>query len=631
MPKVFKVLFLSAFFAALTLSVIYFPELKENFTHEKAQEIKEEAALLEVNQLLALGRPLDALNIVKEKRHLIDPRSEKGTAWLEALLKGSEALPDPNQLKELFYYDPELFIGRENASLILAEKLIADGDSEGYTTLRRFFKNQETEPAQWMILNADNLLLQGDGNGAVATLKSRYFEGTEDTPRLLRLALLYMNHHPRVAWDYLEQAKKKDPSNLDISLFRARLLESSGKKDLAEIEWDNALKKGLVQDVALKDELVDFYLRNQSYDKALNLLDSNLAYAAKDPLLLKALFVSKTIEPLPFSFTTKDAGLKSYLSSLPEGKFWDEAHAPDILKAGEALGQAPSSLWLRMLENLRTKRESDALTLLNNDMREISYDPALKDAMADLLEVRINDKAPSEPLLNLLNLPFNNDREVEAYLKGPDAFMTLLLARGWNEAALSLYAGNPHSTDLPEWIKGAYAKALKSNRGLKEAIAYLALQEETSKLKWMKANYLLQDERVEAAQTELAELASQNSPESPKAALLLAELAFRQGAWDDAKNHLNKQPEALNSLKGQTLLARIALQIDDENEAEKIYENIQDSSIEAKSFLAKRAFEAGDYKKAYRLTEALLNNDPSNKVLRENLQQLLEAEKRQGA
>ncbi|MCB1114360.1 MAG: hypothetical protein KDK62_06355 [Chlamydiia bacterium] len=627
MPKVFRVLFLSAFFATLILAIIYFPELKESLTHEKEAQLKQEAALTEANQLLLLNRPLDALQIVKERRDLIDSETLEGQAWLEVLVKGSEALPDPEQLKEVFYFYPEALKDHEKGALLIAPRLIAEGDDEGYRQLRAFYKNQESDPATWMMLDADSLIISGEPDQAATLLQSRYFEGSEDTPRLIRLALLHLNHHPKVAWDYLEQARKKDPTNLDITLFRARLLESAGKPKLAEKEWDFAKASGALKDPVAKDELVDFYIRNQSYPKALEVLQYDLSYSINDTLLLKALFLSKAIEPLPFSFPTKEESVKGFSASLPEGKFWDAPTAPAVLKPGEALAQEPSALWLRTLENLRVKREADALVLLENDMQNTTFDPAMKAALKSLLKVRLKDESPPEALTAFLNLPFNEPSEVIEYMKGPDAFSTLFLARGWNEAALSLYPNGPHSNAQPEWTKEALAKALRKNRGLKEALAYLALQSDTPGLNWIEANYLLQNHQEEEGIALLQKLADSSGPEARKAALLLAERAFKNGAWEDTKRALSLQPEALNSIKGQTLLARIALMVEDEDEAEKIYESIQDDSMEAKSYLSKRAFEAGDYKKAYQLTEELLKADPDNRTLIENLNYLMQAQK----
>jgi predicted Zn-dependent protease len=283
-------------------------------------------------------------------------------------------------------------------------------------------------------------------------------------------------------------------------------------------------------------------------------------------------------------------------------------------------------LWLRTLENLRQNREEDALTLLTHNMNETPYNPELKKALISLLEVRLHDKAPDEALLTVMKLPEGYPEEATSFLKSSDALYALFLAEGWNEAALSLYPKGGHAEQEPSWIAEAHAEALRKNRGLKEAIAYLSLQEETPALMALKGNFLLQNHQIKEGIETLNNLAEKQGPESEQAAVLLAQIAFKNGAWSEAKKALAKNSAAERSTQGQTLLARIALEMKDEEEAKRIYEGIEGDSFEAKSFLAKKAFDAGDWRRAYELTEKLILLDPENQVLRENLEMLLQVQ-----
>ena len=52
-------------------------------------------------------------------------------------------------------------------------------------------------------------------------------------PRLIHLALLNVFENPKAAWDYLTAAYNKDPENPEIHSYRAKLLETVGKNNLA--------------------------------------------------------------------------------------------------------------------------------------------------------------------------------------------------------------------------------------------------------------------------------------------------------------------------------------------------------------------------------------------------------------
>src|SRR5690606_5602504 len=121
----------------------------------------------------------------------------------ELFITASEKIPDIEQLVYIFHYHPQSFARHENAALMVASHFLSEKDTANYETLRSLFKNKE-ETAEWFILNADYLTLQGKNEEAVQLLKSRYFEGSKDTPRLVRLALFHINEHPKVAWEYLD-------------------------------------------------------------------------------------------------------------------------------------------------------------------------------------------------------------------------------------------------------------------------------------------------------------------------------------------------------------------------------------------------------------------------------------------
>lgn len=647
MSKILNVLLISTSLSFLILGGLYFEDLKENFTHDKEKTLREDTDLVEASKLILLNQPLDAMTLIKKYSNKIDLETPKGKAWLNLLVKASVLLPDNDQLVHIFDYHPDALKGNEKGALSLANIFLADKDFVRYEHLRAFYKKEETMPNEWLILDADSLILQGKPEAAIALLETRYFEGEDDTPRLLRLALLHSNQHPKFAWDYLNQALKKDPKNPDISLFRARLLESSGKNDIAEAEWSRVANQPHTP-AWIKEETLDYQLRNHQYKKALNLIETNLSLNMKDSLVLKALFLSKVIEPLPFNFKTKGPSLYSYIANLPEAKFWDEstytAKADLSGDKKQALAEEQAAYWLVLLQNLKDSRQEDAYTLLEHPTFQGPFwDKELAHQIKSVIHYRLKGSfLPAEETdknspeffkeLNSYAKGVTPSSHVQELLSGPEAYSALFLARGWDEAAIKLHVLNSLPDETPEWIAPLYIKVLRENRGIKEALRYANLQRQTATVRLAKAKLLLEDKQFDEGESELESLASLSGfatfrGDEPKmAASILAERLFNKKAWSRVKEVLDLQPTFKKSPKGQEILARIALEEHDENEAEQIYAGIVTDSSEAKSFLAKKAFAVGDYRKAYLLTEALLKSDPHNKILKDNLNLLLKSQ-----
>ena len=647
-----KLIFTSALLASLILGLFFFPEIKESVTHSEKRMQQQENDLAEAAQLLDLDRALEASSLIKKYKGEIETGSPQGKKWLDLLVRASEKLPDTAQLLLVFEYYPPAFKGHEKGALKVASALTAEGDWKNYQTLRELFKGTEAYPSEWFILDSDSLVLQGKNNEAIELLKSRYYEGAEDTPRLLRLALIHINEHPKLAWDFLDQALKKDPNNKDLRLYRARLLETAGKQDLAQSEY--AAAGGTSESPSwIQGELADFYLRQHNYEKAIGLIEKQLGPSVKDAFALKALFLSRVIEPIPFDFRGIEASgsqkeLISFIASLPEGQFWN-AEAFNLLPQSRRLLETEqSTLWLRVLENLRTNRESDALSLLeNNPFQTQLWDKDLAEALQRVLYYRSkgslrlpaddNANSPSAvvslPLLfdELRNYAQSENREElpspssdwVQLVKGPDALSTLFLARGWNEAAIGLMASQVFPDNTPEWVTPAMTLALRENRGLKEALLFAKLQRQNAPLRLVTAELLIEKGEVKEAEEELHTLAKLNSTVGRKSTRILAYLLFQKGDYSGAKEILGFQPNVQTSHKGQELLAKIALAEGHDDEAARYYAGIESTSLEAKSFLAKKAFDEKDYRKAYRLTEELLKSNPDSPVLKDNLNLLL--------
>ena len=97
----------------------------------------------------------------------------------------------------------------------------------------------------------------------------------------------------------------------------------------------------------------------------------------------------------------------------------------------------------------------------------------------------------------------------------------------------------------------------------------------------------------------------------------------------DAKKAILAQPSLVENPTARELLARIAIQEGDFKKAESLYQGIEDSSSEAKSFLARQAFANKNWSRARKLTESLVEQYPDNEILLNNLKKIIAEEKKQ--
>jgi hypothetical protein len=127
------------------------------------------------------------------------------------------------------------------------------------------------------------------------------------------------------------------------------------------------------------------------------------------------------------------------------------------------------------------------------------------------------------------------------------------------------------------------------------------------------------------AEKALRPYAKYASPLGVKSALLLSQIYSKKGQLPLAKQVLLDNSELANSITGKEALARIELTNGDPEEAERMYSAIKEKSVEAKSFFAKKAFQAGDYKTAYKLTKVLAEQFPERADLKAQLSQISKA------
>jgi|694.fasta_scaffold32219_4 hypothetical protein len=670
MRKVFILFLVLICILAGSIAYIYWPKIEHRLrkmTINKEQEVKD---IQKAKELLNQSKPEEALAIIYKYKDAIDNRTPIGQEWLELLIRASESTLNLQQLMILYEYYPKAFESHEKASMLVGEGLLLQGQGKNYQALRDAWKGRETNPEIWFVMDSDKLLLDGKRKEAIELLESKTFSGKADTPRLIRLALLNIFDNPKAAWDYLALAYSKDPTNPDIRSYRAKLLESVGKNNLALNEYLGATETA-PKNLYLKDQLAEFYLRNFQYGAALQIWSQYLKPPTLDFFWIKTIFWNKVAQPLAIDWKSMEPPkgklqpFIEYLLALKPNQFWDKSAFEKLDHYQEYLKTQQSTFWLRLLDALKQNKEKEAAELLDyNPFRSVSWNPILEETLKKIIHFRqtgrftpkiehpfdINSgeesstKSANQPTTLTSNFLFTEIEEIaqsennpqnkqiavpvslQELLKGPDAYSATFLAAGWNEAALQLNTLSVIPKTYPPGLAAGFAAAINLNRGNAAALEFATVQNQTPDMIIIISELLLAGGNSDAALDHLSKLAKEDNDFGIKAAWLSSLIYIDKGQFAQAKAAISSQPKLANQVVGKETLARIYAIEGNEDQATKIYQSIEKDSPEAKSFLARKAFQQKDWKRARELTEQLLGIFPTNGTLQQNLKQIQEEE-----
>lgn len=644
--------------AAATM-IYYWPEIQRHSQSDVINRDQEAKDLTETEKLIESSRPMKAASLIKKYSSEIEKNTPTGEKWLQLSIKANVEMRNGVQLFSLYHKTPKAFDNNEKAALLVAGTLIASHNAQDYQKLRKKWEGKETDKASWFVLDVDKLLLDGKRQEAVNLLKSKTFTGKDDAKRLIRLALLSIAENPKMAWEYLSQAQKKDPQNPDIHTYRAKLLEAIDKKVLAESEFIAAVQTD-PNNLILRDQLAEFYLRNKQYAQALKVWSESLNPPSVDFIWVKALFWNRVITPLAFDWQNakippgKMKPFIEYLIALPPGKFWDAQAFDKLADATLFLKNLQSTFWLRLLESLKQNNEQEAWNLLQyNPFYKISWNPELEQALKRILIFRkvgvfsIESYPPiisPNPSLSATKEGFFNElellargpkkdidavpKDLQALLTSNEVFSAAFLAAGWFEAALQLHTLRVLPANFPSWVAYDYTQALQANRSNLEALQFAKMQQATPALSLLVGELYIASNKPEAALGVLTKLSKEQSDIGYRASWLSSLLYIEGGKYIEAKKAIQDNPKLTQDVLGKETLARIALLQGDNEEAEKMYQEIEGQSSEAKSYLARKAFADKNWKKAKQLTEDLLKQYPTNTTLQENLKLILQEEEK---
>jgi Tfp pilus assembly protein PilF len=617
-----------------------------------AMAAQEQRSYESIQKFLAESRPLEALAIIKTMRG-VDPGGylEK---WMPLEITALEQSRNITRLLYLYGQYPLEVLKNEKASVLVARTLLATRNTIQYMQVRNSWLPREKSPELWLALDADVLIMNKKLDDAARLLSSRTFKGPADAGRLTRLAMLASTRSVDEAWDLLEQAYRADPRNPDVRSFRAQILESGGNVQAARVEYVAALLCD-PKNPMLRDQLAEFYRRQGSYPLALQTWKEGLSQDSPDYLWIKPLFWAKVAQRAPIpryrpsTGTEEMAPLIKQVQGLKPGVFWNARAAEEDASLQRLADGRQEIFWLSLIQLLRNGSEDRATAMLEkNPYRRASFDPDLERALTIILTYRkwgvlvtpAEELSPHGHSRKLRHQFFEelelfagkhkrSDQippQLDALLRSPDAFAAAFLAAGWLEAALGLDAFQTVPANLPDWLAYGLTQAHRYARGDRNALEYAQKQTPNPALELLKGEILLADGQIDRAVPKLVEMSKQGADIGFRASWLLSLAMLGKGDFEGAARAVDGNAAFSGSLAGKEIRARIACAKGDLIEADRLYGLIADQSLEAETYLARRAYEKKDYAVARKYTEDLVRNFPDTLEFRENLAKISKAE-----
>ena len=511
----------------------------------------------------------------------------------DLLIKANVALKNTAQLLALYDYRPYAFQQNEKASLLIAEDFVTKGKTVDYGVIRDNWHGKEEYPQAWMMLDTDALIFAGKHYQAIKLLTMKEFEGKEDTPRLTRLALLYMKEDPRTAWDYFSQAQDKDPSNPEIHLYRAKLLETVGKPSTALSEYLSTVQLD-PENIHYQEQLAEYYLRQGQYPQAIEIWKELIERGAPDTIWVKALFWGRVIKSMEIDLTSKEvpAGkLKpfiDYMINLKPWEFWNQQQYDRLEHAQKYLDSQQTTWWLKLLSALKQNNDEEAWFLLQfHTFSDESWDPELTLALKQVLTYRkrgslnvarggLGITAPEKATIarkGKVQHPFfaqlnaladvsegkDVPEELEHLLKSKNAFAVVLLSAGWNESAVELLKVKVIPDEFPSWVAVDFTEALKQLRGDKVALEFAIEQKQTPEMEILAGELLLSEGNLDAAYEKFNKHIYRNDDLGLKATRGASLIAFQKGDLYRAKELIEGHNKLSANPSGREVLARIAI------------------------------------------------------------------------
>ncbi len=573
--------------------------------------------------------------------HLEDP--EQQYAWGQKLLEAEAAKAvernDAAALRQIISQNPQRSL-TEDEALLLARAAMHERDARTYESMTASWRDRQSQPAQWVFLEAAALTIQGQAAEAKAVLEAQKFQGRDESNRLLRLALLSTDQ-PLVSMELVNEAIAVAPEHADALSFRAQILERLRRWPEARADYVRAVALDSTSPL-FWDQLAGFYQRRQQYLDAVQTWQDGYEKTGVAEFWLKAWFWKKvtgygeSMSPPPeHGFYAEFAG---YLNRLEPGLWWDEATFSSVAFASRILEQRQETFWLRLLQWLQDDQDAEAMRLLSSDpFARKSWAPWLKDALRTILLWRA-EQIP----LNAGSLSSGEERHqfygllarlgdvqepypaMKHLLESRNAWAAAFLAEGWLAAAIQF--DQPDGAALPGWYDYGQVQARRLVETNTAALERLPRILNSDEIPLLAVEIYLAEGQLAKAESSLVALAGEEGAVAERAAWLLAQLLYESNRLDELRVLLSENAALASSLAGQQLQARLALLDGRFQEAVGIYETIADESFEAKVFLSRLAFQQKQWERARELTEQLIALQPDEPIFYRNLRAINEAE-----
>jgi len=587
------------------------------FWNKTATERRAAATMAAARGLLAKGRSADA-QVLLQATKPPDKASPSRAAWFDLEVRSALANRQFELLRRLKDSDPAGFARNPEAVSWLERIAMAKGDGIP----------EDAGP----ILTADKALLAGDPDSARQVLESAKLEGGDEVNRLTRLALLNADK-PEKAWEFISQAYAIEPKNPDVRTFSANLLEQEGKPELARRDYVAAVVAN-PQNLRARDNLAEFYLRQQMLPQAVQTWLDTPPADGSAILYLKAWFWNRVgLGSLPLKKTAAPGEFVASLAALPAGDFWG-AEPGLFLTQSRALADRSETLWLRVLQELRAGRESEALKILARaSPQQAARNTFLLATLQFLLETRTaagGNSMPEIPEIKKSGHPFwkwldENKSDPEA-LRQPWVLPVLFCVSGWLRAGVDICKPEDLA-DAPEWAAYAVARSAQVCGDSRRLTDFLAASPSKSPaMQLLRGESAWSDNRKADGQKIFEGLLG--TPEAGyRAAFLLALEALARNDAAGARRIISRQPDFAGSVPGREFLARAALAEGKEADAIAIYKSLGDTSDDARIYLARTAYNAKDWGRAEELIRSLIADHPNEPAFADNLEKIQAAKK----
>lgn len=413
------------------------------------------ADLTRASELLSASKPEAALPLVRARKKLAG--RAQSAEWEDLEIACLNRLGAIGDMTALYEESPGVFARHEAPSRDIARAAIETERFDLYQGAREAWRERETAPHDWLVLDADALLKQEKTRDARDILKASRFEGAADARRLLRLALAAAREDPAAAQAALAQAARLGAPAWETHLFRGKIAEAQGDIAQADAAYRAALGAN-PGDVFVRDACAELMRREGRFADAVRVWAEALPAPSMGFIWTKTLFWSRVASPAPVDWQAIEPPhdtlrpLAVFMKSLPQGCFWNERGFTPIAEARPDLASRQEAFWLRVLEALRVHRTGDALALLNlNRFGRCSWHARLEVALLSLLTYhRLGFVDPALARLaegsGHASSPFFDTLEAWAAgavvapefartLEGEEAIVAVLHAAGWMEAA----------------------------------------------------------------------------------------------------------------------------------------------------------------------------------------------------